>query len=214
MGPTSGSYILFSSKWHLMIPAKLALIVLLLLSCAVADTNLPKEHSHVAGDHDINDFTINWTDSRNHTDIASEIFDTNLGTTYDPIYEAHYYVRSFGAARNNVTLFIRINWHPYIIRPSDITLDALPWEIENRGLVDRSDLKIQGQKALLLTYKEIKEYQGSEQEPDVIPANYEARYFLDGYTEVLVSGDLVDWSLDEFKSMLSSLEITPPSGYY
>lgn len=64
-------------------------------------------------------------------------------------------------------------------------------------------------KALMMTYKETKEYTGSESEPWITPAHYLARYFLDDYTEIDIEGDTIDWTEQEFKSMLSSMKITP-----
>jgi len=98
-------------------------------------------------------------------------------------------------------------------RPDTVTLDSF-LDVDEKWISDRSDLKIQDKPALLLTYKEKKEYMGTEKEPEITPAYYEACYFVDNYTEVIVSGELSDWSLDEFRSMMNSLQITPPSGYY
>ena len=107
-----------------------------------------------------------------------------------------------------------ITWHPSVKRPSALTLENFPYELDTDGALSRSDVTIQGKKALMLTYKDKKEYKGSESEPLITPAYHLVRYFLDDYTEIRIEGDLQDWPAQEFKSMLNSVKITPPDGYY
>lgn len=175
----------------------------------------PNEHSYIAGKPGINDFIINWTDDQIYANMSAEIDDlTNIADLDLYGHMTIYYVRAaLDDHRTNVPLFIKIHWHPDVERPDTVTPDSF-LDVEEKWISDRSDIEIQGQRALLITYKEKKEYMGLKKEPLITPAYYEACYFVDNHTEVIVSGELSDWSLEEFRFMLGSLNITPPRGYY
>jgi hypothetical protein len=91
-----------------------------------------------------------------------------------------------------------ILWDPNEKRDPDAKLDRF-WGIMGLDALIKSELiTIQGKKGLMATWA----------------GTHEARYFLDDYTEVIISGDVIDWSAQEFKAMLSTVKITPPEGYY
>ena len=177
------------------------------------EIKVPEKHTYKAGTPGINEFTINWTDNKIYSSkINTEIFDEQ-DNSYN-VYLTEYYVRVLNESETGVPLFFRISWHPTVKRSSAATLEKFPYKLDTDGATGRSDAAIQGKKALMLTYKDKKEYQGSKSEPRMTPAHYLVRYFLDDYTEIDIEGDLVDWPAQEFKSMLSSMKITPPDGYY
>jgi len=172
------------------------------------------EHTYKVGKPGISEFTLNWTDNKNYSSDTtnSEIFDER--DEYGDTYQTEYYIRIQNESKTNVTLFFKITWHPGVKRPSTATLKNYPYKLDTADKLGQSDVTVQGMKALMMTYKETKEYTGSESEPWITPAHYLARYFLDDYTEIDIEGDTIDWTEQEFKSMLSSMKITPPDGYY
>lgn len=172
------------------------------------------EHTYKFGKPGISEFTLNWTDNKNYSSdtTASEIYDDR--DEYGDISETNYYIRIQNESKTNVTLFVKITWHPNIKRPSTATLKNYPYKLDTANMLSQSDVSVQGKKALMATFKEIKEYQGSESEPWITPAHHSVLYFLDDYTEIAIEGDTVDWTDQEFKSMLNSMKITPPDGYY
>jgi tetratricopeptide (TPR) repeat protein len=174
---------------------------------------VPEKHTYTVGTPGINEFILNWTDNKVYSSkISPEIFDERNDN--GDVYLTKYYVRIPNESETKVPLFFVITWHPNVKRLSAATLENFPHKLDLDGVLSRSDVTIQGKMGLMLTYKDKKEYQGSESEPRIIPAYDLVRYFLDDYTEISVQGDLVDWPAQEFKSMLKSLVITPPDGFY
>jgi hypothetical protein len=197
-----------------------AFILLLLMEPVIAEnqsaiskTHVPEKHTFVVGTPGINEFILNWTDNKVYSSKISSIISDERNDNGD-VYLTRYSVRIRNETETNVPLYFDITWHPNVKRPSVATLENYPYKLDLDGVLSRSDVTIQGKKGLMLTYKDKKEYQGSESEPRIIPAYYLVLYFLDDYTEIRVEGDLVDWPAQEFKSMLTSLVITPPVGYY
>ena len=175
------------------------------------DIRVPEKHIYKAGTPGRNQFMLNWTDNKAYSSKMSlEIFDERD----DNAYLTNYYVRILNESETSVLLFFVITWHPNIKRPSVSTLENYPSKLDTENILSRSDITIQDEKALMLIYKDKKEYQGSESDPLITPSHYLVRYFLDDYTEIRIEGDLRDWPAQEFKSMLNSLKITPPDGYY
>ena len=176
------------------------------------EVKVPEEHTYTIGTPGINEFMLNWTDKK----IYSSKLDVGIFDERDDnldVYLTEYYARILNESETNITLFFDITWHPSVKRPSALTLETYPYKLDTDGVLSRSEVTIQGKRALMLTYKDKKEYQGSKSEPLTTPAHHLVRYFLDDYTEIEIEGDLVDWPAQEFKSMLNSMKITPPEGY-
>jgi hypothetical protein len=99
-------------------------------------------------------------------------------------------------------------------RPSSFKPDKYPFEITSDEINLRSDITIQKEKAILVRFKEEKIYNGSDKPPTIIDPLFYACYFPDEYTEVIIRVPVANWTESEFRSLLGSLEIVSPSGYY
>jgi hypothetical protein len=110
----------------------------------------------------------------------------------------------------NLTLFFEIGWHPEKKIPSNVQ----DIELDPEWTATRSDITIQGKKALLVKNKERKIYQGKDEPPSIDPADFFVCYYLDDHTEVVIRAPASEWNDSEFKAAISSVKVTPPAGYY
>jgi hypothetical protein len=187
-------------------------------------------HTYYVGVPGINEFVINWTDSNNYSKIRSCFFDNDVnsdrvvskqGRAVLP-HQTYYSIDAFDANTSNISLSFDILWHPNEKRDPEAKLDSIKYipltghftGLNVQDALSKSELTIQDKEALMATWAGTKEYVGSELGPYIHEAQHEGRYFLDDYTEVIISGDVIDWSAQEFKAMLSTVKITPPEGYY
>jgi tetratricopeptide (TPR) repeat protein len=177
------------------------------------EVKVPEKHTYTVGTPGINEFILNWTDNKVYSSKIDPLIFDERDDNLD-VYLTKYSVWIRNESETNVTLYFYITWHPSVKRPSTFTLENFPYKLDTDGVLSRSEVTIQGKKALMLTYKDKKEYQGSESKPRITPTHYLVRYFLDDYTEIGIEGELVNWPVQEFKSMLNSMKITPPDGYY
>ena len=172
----------------------------------------PKKHQYSIGTSCVNEFILNWTDKKNYSDITSRTLDYTwivleaLTTSYD--------VFAINETGPNTTLHFTIVWHPSTKRPAEATLTNFPSKLHTEAITSQSDTTIQGKSGMIFAYREQRDYQGSNAPPSITPPFYEAKYFLDDYTEIYIFGDLAYWSAQDFNAMLSTLKITPPTGYY
>ena len=168
------------------------------------------KHSCLIGTSGINEFVINWTDSKNYTNLEKNVNDgtasyvgsseTWLETTFD--LDAY--------TDENNTLSIEIGWHPEKKDPTNIQ----NMKLDPEKTAIRSDITIQGKKALFVKYKERKLYRGIDKSPDIIPAYFYVYYQPDDYTYVRISAPAIEWNDSDFKAAISSLKVTPLVGYY
>ena len=173
----------------------------------------PKTHQYSAGAPGVNEFVLNWTDKNKYSDIVCDLpFDFHEDGI--STITTHYQIRAKNETDSNTTLMFVINWHPGAKRPAEATLTTFPAKLHTEAITSQSDIMIQGKSGMMFAYKEQRDYQGSNAPPLITPPFYSAKYFLDDYTEVTVSGNMVYWSSKDFKAMLSTLRITPPAGYY
>lgn len=166
------------------------------------------EHSCVIGTPGVNEFIINWTDSKNYTNLKKSISDGTTERGYETWPTT--FVELTAYINENLTLYFDISWHPDKRDPSnvqDIKLDPAQTAAQ-------SYITIQGKKALLVKNKERKIYQGTDKPPLVDLASFFACYYPDDYTEVVIRAPASEWKDSEFKAAISSLKVTPPVGYY
>jgi hypothetical protein len=166
------------------------------------------EHSCVIGTPGVNEFIINWTDSKNYTNLKTSISDGTTERGYETWPTT--FVGLTAHINENLTLYLDISWHPEKRDPSnvqDIKLDPAQ-------TASQSYITIQGKKALLVKNKERKIYQGTDKSPLVDLASFFACYYPDDYTEVVIRAPASEWKDSEFKAAISSLKVTPPVGYY
>lgn len=169
-------------------------------------------HSYKAGNPGINEFIMNWTDNKQYTTIENEVSDETLNG-YGGL-RTHYFIRCI-TNDNEWSLQSNIWWHPGNKRPQNATLDNYPkgW-IKPENLQGRVAISIQGKPGVMVKAPVEKIYEGSNQPPNNYPGALVARYFLDDNTEIQITAfNLTKWDESEFKSLLISLKITPPTGY-
>ena len=176
-----------------------------------AQTSSPAgKHSCLIGTPGINEFLINWTDSKNYTTLEKHVYDGTVSpvgsseTWLETTFELATYTNE------NITLGFEIDWHPEKRIPSNVK----DIELDPELTATQSDITIQGKKALLVQNKERKVYQGTDEPPSINPASFFVCYYPDDYTEVVVRAPASEWNDSEFKEAISSLKVTPPAGYY
>jgi hypothetical protein len=170
-------------------------------------------HSCRIGTPNISEFLINWTDDKNYAKFDKDVSDGTLtiGRSSESWPMTTFYLGTYtNGTDKNSTLNFEIWWYPNKRETS--TVQDL--EVESEGLAIRSDITIQGKKALLAKYKERKLYQGAEIPPTIIPASFFVCYYIDDYTYVKIYAPASEWNDSDFKNTMSSLKITPPTGYY
>lgn len=176
---------------------------------ATYDSIYPSNYSFVTGSSETSDFIINFTSKKQFEDFTGRKEDyTQNENTETTLY--------YGVDDNESETILswRIWWHPGVTRLPRATLMNFPIEWVADELDSKSDITIQGKKALLVKFKEEKKYQGSDKPPLVIPSSLCARYFLDKNTEVEVfAWNISKWQGNEFSNLLSTMKITAPCGW-
>jgi tetratricopeptide (TPR) repeat protein len=168
------------------------------------------KHSCLIGTSGINEFVINWTDSKNYTDLEKHVYDGTVSfvgsseTWLETTFELAAYTNE------NITLGFEIDWHPGKKEPSNVQ----DIELDPELTATQSEITIQGKKALLVKNKERKVYQGTDESPSITQASFFVCYYPDDYTKVVIRAPAGEWKDSEFKAAVSSLKVIPPAGYY
>lgn len=193
----------------------LILIALTMLPTVLAQTSPAGDHSCVIGTPGINEFLINWTDNKNYSELKKDVYDGTASYGLESWEETTFNLFAIeNATDDHSILRYQIDWHPGKKRPSSLKPDECPFEITPEEIDLRSYISIQKEKAILVRFKEEKIYNGSDIPPTIIDPLYYACYFPDEYTEVIIRAPAANWTESEIKSLLGSLLITPPEGYY
>lgn len=186
----------------------MAFLVLMMILPASSETSPAGDHIGVVGEHGIDEFLINWTDDKNYSVLKPSVEKWDDQTTNFNLYARE------NSTGYDSTLWYDISWHPEEKRRSTLKPEKYPWEITADEIDLRSDISIQGKKGILVRIKEEKIYNGPGNKPTIIDPLFYACYFPDEYTEVIIRGPTAKWTESEFKSLLGSVMITPPAGYY
>ncbi len=170
------------------------------------------KHSCQIGTPGINEFVINWTDSKNYVTIDKAVNDEigSYGSDSWTVTIFDITAHTANDTNDNSTLSYEIFWHPAKKNGSNVPEQYIDPEVH----ASRSDITIQGRKAVLVKFNERKVYEGSDKSPTISPARFYVSYFPDDYTAVTIYAPASEWKDSDFKNAMSSLKITPTAGYY
>lgn len=174
------------------------------------------DHSCVIGAYGISEFLINWTDDKNYSKLKKDVYDGTESYGTESWIETTLDLMAFENLTDaNSILNYKISWHPERKRLlSSLKPDEYPYEIASDEIDLRSETSIQNKKGILVRFKEERIYNGSDEPPTIIAPLFYACYFPDEYTEVVIRAPAANWTESEIKSLLMSVIITPPEGYY
>ncbi len=190
------------------------ILVLMLLHGALAQSSPAGDHSCMIGTAGINEISINWTDEKNYDELKTNVDDWNTNKGLESFITTDFNLYAKENSRKDYTLWYDVSWHPAEKRQSTLKPDEYPFEITSDETDLKSGISIQKKNGILVRFKEEKIYNGSEKPPTIIDPLYYVCYFPDDYTEVIIRAPAANWTMSEIKSMLDSLVITMPKGYY
>ncbi|MGB4087836.1 hypothetical protein [Methanothrix sp.] len=198
----------------------LAIMAIMMLPTTSAEISPAGNHSGVVGRPGIDEFLVNWTDNKNYAELKNNTeTGPRVATGRPDVVEwddqtTMFYLSAYEKFPENTTLMYDIYWHPGEKRPSSVKPDEYPFEILPDEIDLQSDVSVEGKKGVLFRLKEEKIYRGPDNPPIISESSFYVCYFPDEYTEVRIWAPTTRWTELELKSLLDSLTITPPKGYY